>query len=334
MRRFSKVRLAIAAGLATATFAAAAIAPVTAYAAYGNYSDLSSNHWAVQGGVVDWAEKNDIINGVNGEWLPESQITRAQAAVVLYNLAGNPQVSGVARFDDNDILYRDYSWALNAITWAQRKGIFTGSVNADGSVNFNPGDILTREQAAKILCVISGGSSGNPATLNRFPDRASVSAWATGVVAWAAENDIMGKGGQLSANSSCTRAEFVTMTKSTDHYIHPEVDDWDDDDWDDWFDDDRFDDDDWDDDDWYDDWDDWYEDQFDDDDDDDRWDDDWDDDDRFDDDDDDDRFDDDDDWDDDDDDRLDDDWDDDDRFDDDDDRFDDDDDDDDDRWDD
>lgn len=281
MRRFSKVRLAIAAGLATATFAAAAIAPVTALAAYGNYSDLSSTHWAVQGGVVDWAEKNDVISGINGEWRPDDTITRAQAAAVLYNLAGSPPVSGAPDFDDADEL----SWAANAVAWTQRTGIFSGSTNPDGTVTFNPNQPLTREQAAKILCVLAGGTEGSAASLNRFPDAGSVSGWATGVVAWAADNGIMGNGGSLSAQSSCTRAEFVAMTQSTDRHIHPDVDDWDDDDWDDWFDDDdgdgrddRYDDDDdhwddWDDDDRFDDDDDdWDDDRYDDDDD---WDDDW-----------------------------------------------------------
>ena len=315
MRIKDKARLAIAVGLASATVAATALAPATAFADYKGYHDVPANHWAVTGGVIDWAEYNGIINGFpDGSWGADMTVNRAQAAAILYNLAGQPKVTGSPQFDDAASL----GWATTAATWAQQQGIFTGTVHTDGSVTFDPWNPLTREQSAKILCVIAGGRAGNPSALSRFPDDDSVSDWARGVVAWAVENGVIGNGGYLGGNLSCTRAEFASMTRTTDNrFLHYAIDDWDDDGlWGDDDDDDR----------WDDDWDDRYDDDDDDDDDwDDRYDDDdddWDDDDRYDDDDDD--WDDDDRYDDDDDNDDDDRWDDD-RYDDDDDRYDDDD---------
>lgn len=305
----NKVRLAIAASLATASFAMA-ITPATALADYRGYSDIPANHWAVTEGVIDWSENHHVVNGMgNGTWGLGNTITRAQAAQMIYNLAGRPAVTARPQFTDS----ATFDWAEDAIAWASTMGIFTGYENPNGLPTFDPGAPLTREQAAKVLRMVSRSRSGNTGILSNYPDAGSVSSWATGSVAWAVENNIMGKGGFLSGNAPCSRVEFVSMLKSTDDTVHFNDDDhyWDDrfedfdddrfdDDWDDnWDDDDRFDDDDWDDDDRFDDDDD---DRFDDDDDgwdDDRFDDDWDDDDDRDDDWDDDRDDDDDDdWDD------------------------------------
>ena len=328
MRRLSRVRSAIAAGLAAATFAAA-IAPVTARADYAGYRDLSASHWAVKSGVIDWAERTGAVDGYGDTWGPDRPVDRGTAAEILYKLAGRPRVSSGTTFADADEL----GWAANAAAWACETGIFKGYGNPDGSVTFDPWSPLTREQAAKVLRVVAQSRSVNPSVLSGYADKSSVSSWASGSVAWAVDSGVMGNGGSLNGTGTCSRVEFVAMLKSTDDRVHFDDDYWEgdfhdrDDDWDDddrWaqaWDDDRFGDD-WDDDDRFDDDDGW---------DDDRDDDDWDDDnddDRFDDDDD--RFDDDDDdWDDD---RFDDDWDDD--RDDDDDWDDDRDDDDDDRWDD
>lgn len=283
MRKTSRVRLAIAAGLAIATFAAA-IAPVTAYAGYAGYSDLYEDHWAVREGVVAWSEKNGVVDGYeDGTWGAERAVDRATAAEILYKLAGCPRVTSRPAFADADSL----SWAADSVAWAQQMGIFSGNVHADGSVTFDPWSPLTREQAAKVLRVIARAQSVNPSVLSGYGDRSSIAAWAAGSVAWAVDNDIMGKGGSLNGGGTCSRAEFVSMLKSTDERVR-----FDDDYWDDRF-DDR--DDDWDDDELWEDawdedrWDDDDDDRYDDDDDDDRYDDDWDDD----------RYDDDDDWDDD-----------------------------------
>lgn len=304
MRIAKNIRHAIVAGLAGATVAAATFAPAMAYADYKGYQDVAANHWAASSGVIDWADRNDIVNGFpDGSWGADKPIDRAQAAAILYNLAGNPPVTGSPQFSDADTL----GWARTAATWAQQQGIFTGTEHADGRVTFDPWSPLTREQAAKILCVLSGSKGANPAIVDQFPDGNSVSGWAKSVVAWAAKNGIMGNGGSLNGNSVCTRAEFVSMTRTTDNRIMHIIDDhtdWDDDwddrfdDWDDDWDDDRFDDDDdwgdqdddrwdddWDDNDnWDDDWDDnrddqddWDDDRWDNDDDNDDWDDRWDD---------------------------------------------------------
>ncbi|MDN0064753.1 S-layer homology domain-containing protein [Collinsella ihumii] len=308
MRINDKACRAIVAGLASVTVAAAAFAPATAYAAYKSYHDVPADHWAATSGVIDWADRNGVINGFpDGSWGADQPVNRAQAAAILYNLAGQPAVSGEPRFDDASEL----GWAKTAATWAQQQGIFSGTVHADGRLTFDPWDSLTREQAAKILCVLAGNRAGNTSVLNRYQDAGSVSEWAREVVAWAVQAGVMGNGGALNGNQPCTRSEFVSMTKTTDsrflHYGDEWDDDWDldddgwdddRDDWDDDWDDDRYDDDD---DQWDDGWDDDHDDNWDDDHDDgwddDRFDDDWDDD-RDDNDDDDDDDDDRDDWDD------------------------------------
>lgn len=196
------------------SLAAAVVAPATAFASYLGFSDLSTSHWAVSSGVVDWSVENKVINGNNGKWMPDAQITRAEAAAVLYNAAGNPEPAKAPAFGDAGAL----SWAYDAVAWCAQEGIFTGNA-ATG--NFDPWAPLTREQAAKVLMLREGGSEGAASTLDRFSDKDTVSSWARGVVAWAVENGVMNgvdtpSGRLVQGQRACTRAEFVAMLKNVE----------------------------------------------------------------------------------------------------------------------
>lgn len=209
---YKKTRNAHRALVVTAALAAALAAPVAAQAAYLGFSDLDASHWAVASGVVDWSVENKVINGANGRWLPDNTISRAEAAAVLHNAAGNPKASKAPAFGDAGSL----SWAYDAVAWCAQEGIFTGNA-ATG--NFDPWAPLTREQAAKILMVREGGDAGSASSLDKFSDKSTVSSWATGAVAWAVENGVIngvdtGSGRLVQGQRGCARAEFVAMLKN------------------------------------------------------------------------------------------------------------------------
>ena len=87
--------------------------------------------WAVEKGISDGSQPND-------------NITREQLAAMLYRHAGSPAVTGNADFDDS----ADISpYALNAVKWANEKGILLGY--ADGKLL--PGRNATRAEMAAIL---------------------------------------------------------------------------------------------------------------------------------------------------------------------------------------
>ena len=209
---YKKTRNAHRALVVTAALAAALAAPVAAQAAYLGFSDLDTSHWAVASGVVDWSVENKVINGANGRWLPDATISRAEAAAVLHNAAGNPKASKAPAFGDAGSL----SWAYDAVAWCAQEGIFTGNA-ATG--NFDPWAPLTREQAAKVLMVREGGKAGSASSLDKFSDKSTVSSWATGPVAWAVEAGVIngvdiGSGRLVQGQRACTRAEFVAMLKN------------------------------------------------------------------------------------------------------------------------
>lgn len=209
---YKKTRNAHRALVVTAALAAALAAPVAAQAAYLGFSDLDTSHWAVASGVVDWSVENKVINGANGRWLPDATISRAEAAAVLHNAAGNPKASKAPAFGDAGSL----SWAYDAVAWCAQEGIFTGNA-ATG--NFDPWAPLTREQAAKVLMVREGGKAGSASSLDKFSDKSTVSSWATGPVAWAVEAGVINgvdtaQGRLVQGQRACTRAEFVAMLKN------------------------------------------------------------------------------------------------------------------------
>lgn len=207
--RVSRARVAIAAGL-VAAFAAA---PTAALGEYLGYPDIAAGEWYVDGGVVDWAEENDVIHGFDdGTWGANVTIDRGQAATILWNHAGNPDPGEPATFTDAD----DLSWAAEACAWAQDAGVFTGNPLPEGGSSMDPWTPLTREQAAKVLCVATGGEEADPALLEGYPDAGDVSQWAEGVMAWAVSEGVItgrdiGSERLLAPQDYCTRAEFVAM---------------------------------------------------------------------------------------------------------------------------
>lgn len=211
----------IARAAVAASLIAAMAAPASALASYLGYSDLSTSHWAVIGGVVDWAEDSGIIHGSNGQWRPDATVTRAEAAAIIWNYHGNPEPKKSAAFTDAGSL----SWAHDAVAWCSEQGIFTGDASTG---NFNPWAPLTREQSAKVLCVMADGRIPATVSFGGFKDFNSVSKWAWGVMGWAVENGIVTgvqkpDGAYLAGQSGCTRAEFATMLRRVeDKYGAPD----------------------------------------------------------------------------------------------------------------
>ena len=211
----------IACAAVAASLIAAVAAPASALASYLGYSDLSTSHWAVAGGVVDWAEESGIIHGSNGKWRPDATVTRAEAAAIIWNYHGNPAPKKPAAFADAGSL----SWAYDAVAWCSEQGIFTGDASTG---NFNPWAPLTREQSAKVLCVMADGRIPATVSFGGFKDFNSVSKWAWGVMGWAVENGIVTgvqkpDGAYLAGQSGCTRAEFATMLRRVeDKYGAPD----------------------------------------------------------------------------------------------------------------
>ena len=159
------------------------------------FSDASYDDWYVESGSLDYAYAHGLISGYSGTDLVGAYdpIKRQDVAVILWRMAGEPEVASGDSFEDVD--YGDYYGP--AVRWARATGVINGYQDADGAYrNFGPSDLVTREQLAAMIANYAekvGGMSvaSNCAKLDALPDAGDVSDWARASVGWCMANDIM-----------------------------------------------------------------------------------------------------------------------------------------------
>ena len=166
-----------------------------------------TNHWAY----------TDIKRVYNRGWMvgesatifaPDQELTRAMLAVILYAMAGEPEVTAANPFSDVPA----GEWYTDAVIWAAANGIVVGC----GDGTFQPDMAVTRAQAAVMLCgyaAFAGRDVTARADLSAFGDAADIPAWAQAEMQWAnAEKLILGRDGKLLApNAAATRAEMASI---------------------------------------------------------------------------------------------------------------------------
>ncbi len=109
-----------------------------------NFSDTEKNTW--YSNAISWAVENKIVSGYyNGNFGPNDWVTREQFAAILWRNAGNPDIKETpSDFKDENKIS---SFAVNAVDWAQEKGVITGKANN----HFDPKGEVTRAEAAVML---------------------------------------------------------------------------------------------------------------------------------------------------------------------------------------
>jgi len=175
-----------------------------------------NGHWAYD--YVNYMSNRGVVTGFeqpDGTFLykPNSEITRAQFAVMLYRFmnadAADISIDYLNRFDDiNDIP----EWAANAVAWAVSSGYINGVGNDDGTLNFRPNSTLSRAQAMTILGRIQPQGYA-PADLTEFTDYADVPMWSEKYIAsLVGQGVINGRdGGKLAPYGALTRAEVAKI---------------------------------------------------------------------------------------------------------------------------
>lgn len=114
------------------------------------FADVGANDWYY--GAIQWATGKGLISGYgNGRIGPEDPITREQLAVILWNYAGSPSVSGELGFSDASTVS---SYAKDAMLWATQNGIISG---ANGRLS--PTADASRAQVAQMLMTYMGVTS-------------------------------------------------------------------------------------------------------------------------------------------------------------------------------
>ena len=174
------------------------------------FTDVSHS-WADDG--IQYCVTHQLMSGIGNDLFgPKLTTTRAQIVQILYNLEGEPKVSGTTPFTD---LTQD--WYQDAVLWAYQTGVVAGT----SSTTFEPDRPVTREQIAVILMeyvtrVLKLERTWTPADLSAFPDAGSVSDWAKDALADAVALGLISgasNGGQtyLEPQGSATREQVATI---------------------------------------------------------------------------------------------------------------------------
>ena len=171
-----------------------------------SYNDVDAGDWFAE--AVNYVTLTGRMNGTGDGFSPNSNLTRAQMATVLYRMAGEPEGTIENPFSD----VADGQWYTDAVVWAAETGITLGT-SAD---TFNPNDDVTREEMATFLYRFAEYESLDPievtGDLSAFPDADEVAGFATEAMTWAVGQKIIaGVDGNLAPDGTATRAQVATV---------------------------------------------------------------------------------------------------------------------------
>ena len=159
--------------------------------------------------AVVYAYDTGLMSGVSDrEFAPNSTLTRAMVAQMLWALEDKPQVNYLMAYDDVD----SGAWFGEAVRWASSEGLMSGY----SDTVFGPNDPVTREQLALILYNYArdkGYDVDGGRTLGSYLDADSVSVWAVSALEWAVDAGLIsGRGeGLLAPSGTATRAEVAQI---------------------------------------------------------------------------------------------------------------------------
>lgn len=133
------------------------IAGIKTYAYKGTaFQDVKEDQWYAP--YVKWASKTGITKGTEpNKFEPNAHILRQDIAVMIYRYVTVvgielPTDGQVRSFVDKDSIS---SYAKKAVKAMQKADIISGNKNSDKTYSFNPKEKATREETAKMLCVLN-----------------------------------------------------------------------------------------------------------------------------------------------------------------------------------
>lgn len=175
------------------------------------FTDVADGDWFQA--AVEYVYRQGIMAGTSATTFePNTTLSRTMVAQILYNLEGQPTVTGESTFTDVS-----GHWAIDAITWAQK----TGVVNGYEDNTFRPNRAVTREELAQMLYnyakykEITLPALGD---LSKFPDGDKVSSWARTAMSWATGLQVIGgyEDSTLEPGGDSTRAQAASILMNFD----------------------------------------------------------------------------------------------------------------------
>jgi len=172
------------------------------------FADIAG-HWAE--GAIRFVAEHELMTGVSAtEFSPDTNLSRAMLATILWRMEGAPEVAFQSTFQD----VQADRWYSQAVIWAFETGIVLGQ----GQGIFAPNQSITREQFATMLhryAEFAGYDQGVSADfdLNQFIDQGTVSDWASESMQWAVYHGLVTGTAEttLAPQGEASRAQAATM---------------------------------------------------------------------------------------------------------------------------
>ena len=171
------------------------------------------SNWAHEG--IDYCVRHGLMSGFDATtFSPDTVSTRAQIVMILYNLSGDTTDYSKYYVPFTDV--RPSTWYYSAVAWGYDKDIVAGMT----PTTFAPDGLITREQMAVLLYGYTEKYApaylGGAASLNSFPDAASVSNWAYAAMSWAVGNGLISGiasngADYLAPSGGATRAQIAAI---------------------------------------------------------------------------------------------------------------------------
>lgn len=171
------------------------------------------SNWAHEG--IDYCVRHGLMSGFDATtFSPDTVSTRAQIVMILYNLSGDTTDYSKYYVPFTDV--KPGTWYYNAVAWGYDKDIVAGMT----TTTFAPDGLITREQMAVLLYGYTEKYApaylGGAASLNGFPDAASVSNWAYAAMSWAVGNGLISGiasngADYLAPSGGATRAQIAAI---------------------------------------------------------------------------------------------------------------------------
>lgn len=176
------------------------------------YTDIDRSKWYHD--AADFVIARGLMGSTQTDALtfePNTKVSRAMVASILYRMEGSPAVEYKGTFTD----VKNGKWFTDAIEWCAQNGLASGK----GNGKFDPNGNVTRQELAVFMMKMAeyyGEDTSGRNDLSSFADSASVPKWARDYVKWAVDAGLISgqaSGGKtyLAPKNNATRAEFASI---------------------------------------------------------------------------------------------------------------------------
>lgn len=168
---------------------------------------------------ISYAVWQDYLQGVDeNHFDPDGFVTRAELTEILYHMSGEEESELLVSFRDMP----DDAGYLDAVSWAVRAGIVTGSAGGD----FLPGRLVNREQLAVFLYRFAVCDDGQiyDTSLQELQDGGEIIDAAREPLAWALQNRIFAGivGDTIHPKLPVSRGQLAQALTAVDAYLDKE----------------------------------------------------------------------------------------------------------------